>query len=157
MLFSSLGNVFRGFSEQPISFAPSYKFDLHSDVYDSSEKRRVPSWTVCVCMCILASTIPSQPFAIKYSLGGGGWGYIFCNLTLSFFSLSRIVFCSSPVRLQGLLGSPMTAAIHWSAQTIGEAVAVDCQCMVINCVVIVRCLADPYMAFLGWNSYQASN
>lgn len=46
LIFHSSGNVFQGFSEQPISFTPSYKFDLHSDVYDSSEKRRVPSWTV---------------------------------------------------------------------------------------------------------------
>ena len=49
LLFPSLsptGNVFQGFSEQPISFAPSYKFDPNSDVYDTSEKQRVPSWTV---------------------------------------------------------------------------------------------------------------
>ena len=50
VLFISLsGNVFRGFSEQPISFAPSYKFDTNSDTYDTSEKKRVPSWTVRLC------------------------------------------------------------------------------------------------------------
>jgi hypothetical protein len=37
------GHVFQGFSEQPVTFPPSYKFDLNSDVYDT---RRVPSWTV---------------------------------------------------------------------------------------------------------------
>ena len=40
------GNVFEGFSEQPITFPPTYKFDLHSDTYDSSERKRTPSWTV---------------------------------------------------------------------------------------------------------------
>lgn len=40
-----LGNIFKGFSEQPIAFPPSYKFDLQSDIYDSSEKARTPSWT----------------------------------------------------------------------------------------------------------------
>jgi len=28
------GNVFKEFSEQPITFPPTYKFDLHSDRYD---------------------------------------------------------------------------------------------------------------------------
>ena len=41
-----VGNVFEGFSEQPINFPPTYKFDLNQDVYDSSELVRVPSWTV---------------------------------------------------------------------------------------------------------------
>ncbi|XP_065918340.1 phosphatidylinositol polyphosphate 5-phosphatase type IV-like isoform X2 [Dysidea avara] len=39
------GNTFYHFSEQPITFNPSYKFDLDSDVYDTSQKRRTPSWT----------------------------------------------------------------------------------------------------------------
>ena len=43
---SPAGNVFQGFSEQPINFPPTYKFDLNSDLYDSSEKKRTPSWTV---------------------------------------------------------------------------------------------------------------
>lgn len=31
--------------EAPIGFPPTYKFDAGSDVYDSSRKQRVPSWT----------------------------------------------------------------------------------------------------------------
>ena len=38
--------VFQGYSEQPITFQPTYKFDLFSDVYDSSDRQRTPSWTV---------------------------------------------------------------------------------------------------------------
>ncbi|EDO43425.1 predicted protein [Nematostella vectensis] len=37
--------VFIGFSEHPISFAPTYKLDIQTDDYDTSSKMRVPSWT----------------------------------------------------------------------------------------------------------------
>eukprot|EP00985_Skeletonema_marinoi_P024753 scaffold17526_cov168-Skeletonema_marinoi.AAC.1 len=37
--------VFSGFSEGPLNFFPTYKFDHDSDHYDSSQRRRVPSWT----------------------------------------------------------------------------------------------------------------
>ncbi|KAK2553249.1 Phosphatidylinositol polyphosphate 5-phosphatase type IV [Acropora cervicornis] len=39
------GKVFVGFSEPPIKFLPTYKFDIQSDNYDSSSKNRVPSYT----------------------------------------------------------------------------------------------------------------
>ncbi len=38
-------NVFREFYEAPISFPPTYKYNLHEDSYDRSEKCRVPAWT----------------------------------------------------------------------------------------------------------------
>jgi hypothetical protein len=34
----------RAFQESGIAFAPTYKYDVGSDVYDSSEKRRAPAW-----------------------------------------------------------------------------------------------------------------
>ncbi|KAG8185014.1 hypothetical protein JTE90_017038 [Oedothorax gibbosus] len=37
--------VFQGFLEAPILFAPTYKYDIFSDDYDTSEKCRIPSWT----------------------------------------------------------------------------------------------------------------
>jgi phosphatidylinositol-bisphosphatase len=33
------------FDEAAIHFPPTYKFDSHSDMYDTSKKQRVPSWT----------------------------------------------------------------------------------------------------------------
>ncbi|KAH8859504.1 72 kDa inositol polyphosphate 5-phosphatase [Schistosoma japonicum] len=41
----SQGTVFQNFDEGRICFPPTYKFDINSDVYDSSEKQRVPSYT----------------------------------------------------------------------------------------------------------------
>jgi hypothetical protein len=37
--------VFVGFTEAPISFGPTYKFDNGTNTYDTSEKRRVPAYT----------------------------------------------------------------------------------------------------------------
>ncbi|CAH8546886.1 unnamed protein product [Schistosoma turkestanicum] len=37
-------NLFDGFHEPVINFAPTYKFDMNSNVYDSSDKNRVPSY-----------------------------------------------------------------------------------------------------------------
>ena len=34
----------RAFDEYPIAFAPTYKYDIGSDRYDTSEKRRAPAW-----------------------------------------------------------------------------------------------------------------
>ncbi|KAG7389143.1 inositol polyphosphate 5-phosphatase [Phytophthora boehmeriae] len=39
------GNVFNHFREGQLLFRPTYKFDKRSDVYDSSPKQRIPSWT----------------------------------------------------------------------------------------------------------------
>jgi len=37
--------AFLGFEEEAIAFAPTYKFDRESDVYDSGEKQRIPAYT----------------------------------------------------------------------------------------------------------------
>lgn len=37
--------VFNEFIESEITFPPTYKFDANSDLYDTSKKQRIPSWT----------------------------------------------------------------------------------------------------------------
>lgn len=39
------GETFPFFGEMEITFAPTYKFDNNSNVYDTSEKQRIPAWT----------------------------------------------------------------------------------------------------------------
>jgi hypothetical protein len=37
--------AFVGYEEGPILFRPTYRYDLYSDDYDTSEKQRIPAWT----------------------------------------------------------------------------------------------------------------
>ena len=37
--------AFSGYEEGPILFRPTYRFDIGTDDYDTSEKMRIPAWT----------------------------------------------------------------------------------------------------------------
>ncbi|KAG8907006.1 inositol polyphosphate 5-phosphatase [Tulasnella sp. 403] len=37
--------AFMGYQEGPLTFRPTYRYDLFSDNYDTSEKQRIPAWT----------------------------------------------------------------------------------------------------------------
>ena len=53
----------RQFSEGPITFAPTYKYDRRSDEFDSSEKARTPAW----CDRVLwRSQIPGRVEQVHY-------------------------------------------------------------------------------------------
>jgi hypothetical protein len=39
------GAVFSGYIEGPILFRPTYRYDVGTDNYDTSEKMRTPAWT----------------------------------------------------------------------------------------------------------------
>lgn len=54
---------FRGFSEGPLTFLPTYKYDPRTDEYDSSEKRRSPAW----CDRVLwRSRVPGRVHQLHY-------------------------------------------------------------------------------------------
>lgn len=50
------GKVFTKYVEGEITFGPTYKFDVHSDIYDTSEKARIPAWTDRILYCKLYPT-----------------------------------------------------------------------------------------------------
>lgn len=37
--------IFAGYYEAPVLFRPTYKYDNYSEIYDTSEKQRIPAWT----------------------------------------------------------------------------------------------------------------
>lgn len=105
----SRGKIFQGFVEAPIYFMPTYKFDVNTNIYDTSSKQRVPSWTdrvmhksvpqhhlksLCYNSCntiknsdhrpvyaIFETTI--EPYKSKFVIGGGHFDrevYVEANL-----------------------------------------------------------------------------
>ncbi|RXW15821.1 hypothetical protein EST38_g10028 [Candolleomyces aberdarensis] len=50
----------RGFSEGPITFLPTYKYDPRSDEYDTSEKRRHPAWPISSAFVIRVKNINAE-------------------------------------------------------------------------------------------------
>lgn len=39
------GLAFSGYDEGPLLFRPTYRYDVGTDTYDTSEKQRIPAWT----------------------------------------------------------------------------------------------------------------
>ena len=48
--FTISGLAFQNFQEGRITFKPTYKYDMETDVFDTSKKMRIPSYTVCLCL-----------------------------------------------------------------------------------------------------------
>nr|XP_032832265.1 phosphatidylinositol polyphosphate 5-phosphatase type IV [Petromyzon marinus] len=58
------GSVFRGFSEALILFPPTYKYDVGADTFDSSTKKRVPSYTDRV---LCRARVPGEVNSLLYT------------------------------------------------------------------------------------------
>ena len=48
------GTAFSGYIEGPIVFRPTYRYDVGTDNYDTSEKMRIPAWTGSSLSCRLS-------------------------------------------------------------------------------------------------------
>ena len=45
------GAAFAGYEEGPLLFRPTYRYDVGTDIYDTSEKMRIPAWTGMLSSC----------------------------------------------------------------------------------------------------------
>ena len=57
------GKVFDGYVEGQIAFPPTYKYDINSDDYDTSEKNRIPAYTDRILFRKNFTTNPSELLA----------------------------------------------------------------------------------------------
>ena len=52
---------YKDFHEEKITFLPTYKFDNHSNIYDTSKKHRIPSWTDRILFKVGKKRLPVGP------------------------------------------------------------------------------------------------
>lgn len=62
LYFAFVDQIFHGFLEGRINFKPTYKFDVNKDVYDTSSKLRIPSYTVSMAYVSVVSLLCSLVF-----------------------------------------------------------------------------------------------
>lgn len=63
--------IFNGFEESRLSFPPTYKYDMGTNRYDSSSKKRDPAWTDRILYRVWDDAHPISDLVLA-SFGGGG-------------------------------------------------------------------------------------
>ncbi|XP_061458637.1 phosphatidylinositol 4,5-bisphosphate 5-phosphatase A isoform X2 [Rhineura floridana] len=53
--------ILKGFQEGPLNFPPTFKFDVGTNLYDSSAKKRKPAWTDRILWKIKGSGVSTHP------------------------------------------------------------------------------------------------
>lgn len=68
------GIAFAGYQEGPLLFRPTYRYDIGTDTYDTSEKMRIPAWTGVLYLALyLTSNINTKPPTQIVSYTGDLW------------------------------------------------------------------------------------
>ena len=60
--------AFERFEEAPITFQPTYKYDPGTQIYDTSEKARVPAWTDRVLWSVSGGSLSSLAYVCSQAV-----------------------------------------------------------------------------------------
>ncbi|ORZ41337.1 Endonuclease/exonuclease/phosphatase [Catenaria anguillulae PL171] len=111
------GDAFAGFQEPPITFPPTYKYDIGTTVWDTSEKRRTPAW----CDRILWHLPATSPEAVQPNRYMGHFGYLDSDHRPVSASLSVQVAVIDPIQLDDVTRDILREHDKWENELIPEA------------------------------------
>lgn len=99
--------AFVGYDEGPLLFRPTYRYDLGTQRYDSSEKMRVPAWTGMVDSSTFSDPQCAQVHVYRIDR------ILFRGNNLDLMTYSRAELMSSDHRPGMLCSLPDGASPNW--------------------------------------------